>query len=123
MKNGEFSSLEKEKKQKKLFGVLKEKASKFLTDMEIEKIMESLDIDRQYAVKLYIDAVNFDSSCITSEDTEEVTYLSGRYFEPIIVICHSRVAGAQNSVSIIIPPCRMVTALQGSRVRERKDIS
>ena len=119
MDNEKFSALVKEQKQKKLIGTLREKARRFLNDMEIEYIASVMDADRQYTVKVYVDAVNYDSSC--DRYTSDVIRLCGRYFEPQVIIRHS--SSAQNSVTIVIPPCRMMTGLQGSWKHERKELS
>lgn len=123
MNNDKFSALVKEQKQKKLIGVLRDKSRRFLNDMEIESIARSMDADRQYSVDVYIDSVNFDPSCIPQRRSGEFICLRGREFEPTVFISHSSLANVQNSVVIVIPPCRMATTLQGSWRNERKEIS
>ena len=123
MNNDKFSALVKEQKQKKLIGVLRDKSRRFLNDMEIESIARSMDADRQYSVEVYIDSVNFDPSCIPQRRSGEFICLRGREFEPTVFISHSSLANVQNSVVIVIPPCRMATTLQGSWRNERKEIS
>ena len=123
MNNDKFSALVKEQKQKKLIGVLRDKSRRFLNDMEIESIARSMDADRQYSVDVYIDSVNFDPSCIPQRRSGEFICLRGREFEPTVFISHSSLANAQNSVVIVIPPCRMATTLQGSWRNERKELS
>ena len=123
MNNEKFSALVKEQKQKKLIGVLRDKSRRFLNDMEIESIARSMDADRQYSVDVYIDSVNFDPSCIPQRRSGEFICLRGREFEPTVFISHSSLANVQNSVVIVIPPCRMATTLQGSWRNERKEIS
>ena len=123
MNNDKFSALVKEQKQKKLIGVLRDKSRRFLNDMEIESIARSMDADRQYSVDVYVDSVNFDPSCIPQRRSGEFICLRGREFEPTVFISHSSLANAQNSVVIVIPPCRMATSLQGSWRNERKELS
>ena len=123
MNNDKFSALVKEQKQKKLIGVLRDKSRRFLNDMEIESIARSMDADRQYSVDVYIDSVNFDPSCIPQRRSGEFICLRGREFEPTVCISHSSLANVQNSVVIVIPPCRMATTLQGSWKNERKELS
>lgn len=123
MNNDKFSTLVKEQKQKKLIGVLRDKSRRFLNDMEIESIARSMDADRQYSVDVYIDSVNFDPSCIPQRRSGEFICLRGREFEPTVFISHSSLANVQNSVVIVIPPCRMATTLQGSWRNERKELS
>ena len=123
MNNDKFSALVKEQKQKKLIGVLRDKSRRFLNDMEIESIARSMDADRQYSVNVYVDSVNFDPSCIPQRRSGEFICLRGREFEPTVFISHSSLANAQNSVVIVIPPCRMATTLQGSWRNERKELS
>ena len=123
MNNEKFSALVKEQKQKKLIGVLRDKSRRFLNDMEIESIARSMDADRQYSVDVYVDSVNFDPSCIPQRQSGEFIYLCGREFEPTVFISHSNMASNQNSVVIVIPPCRMTTTLQGSWKHERKELS
>lgn len=123
MNNDKFSALVKEQKQKKLIGVLRDKSRRFLNDMEIESIARSMDADRQYSVDVYVDSVNFDPSCIPQRRSGEFICLRGREFEPTVFISHSSLANAQNSVVIVIPPCRMATTLQGSWRNERKELS
>ncbi len=123
MNNEKFSALVKEQKQKKLIGVLRDKSRRFLNDMEIESIARSMDADRQYSVDVYIDSVNFDPSCIPQRRSGEFICLRGREFEPTVFISHSSLANVQNSVVIVIPPCRMATTLQGSWRNERKELS
>lgn len=123
MNNDKFSTLVKEQKQKKLIGVLRDKSRRFLNDMEIESIARSMDADRQYSVDVYVDSVNFDPSCITERQSGEFICLRGREFEPTVFISHSNMASNQNSVVIVIPPCRMTTTLQGSWRHERKELS
>lgn len=123
MNNDKFSALVKEQKQKKLIGVLRDKSRRFLNDMEIESIARSMDADRQYSVDVYIDSVNFDPSCIPQRRSGEFICLRGREFEPTVFISHSSLANVQNSVVIVIPPCRMATTLQGSWRNERKELS
>lgn len=123
MNNDKFSALVKEQKQKKLIGVLRDKSRRFLNDMEIESIARSMDADRQYSVDVYVDSVNFDLSCITERQSDEFICLRGREFEPTVFISHSNMASNQNSVVIVIPPCRMTTTLQGSWRHERKELS
>lgn len=123
MNNDKFSALVKEQKQKKLIGVLRDKSRRFLNDMEIESIARSMDADRQYSVDVYIDSVNFDPSCIPQRRSGEFICLRGREFEPTVFISHSSLANVQNSVVIVIPPCRMATTLQGSWKNERKELS
>ena len=123
MNNEKFSALVKEQKQKKLIGVLRDKSRRFLNDMEIESIARSMDADRQYSVDVYVDSVNFDPSCIPQRRSGEFICLRGREFEPTVFISHSSLANVQNSVVIVIPPCRMATTLQGSWRNERKELS
>ena len=123
MNNDKFSALVKEQKQKKLIGVLRDKSRRFLNDMEIESIARSMDADRQYSVDVYVDSVNFDPSCIPQRRSGEFICLRGREFEPTVFISHSSLANVQNSVVIVIPPCRMATTLQGSWKNERKELS
>ena len=123
MNNDKFSALVKEQKQKKLIGVLRDKSRRFLNDMEIESIARSMDADRQYSVDVYVDSVNFDLSCILERQSGEFICLCGREFEPTVFISHSNMASNQNSVVIVIPPCRMTTTLQGSWRHERKELS
>ena len=123
MNNDKFSALVKEQKQKKLIGVLRDKSRRFLNDMEIESIARSMDADRQYSVDVYVDSVNFDPSCIPQRRSGEFICLRGREFEPTVFISHSSSASINNSVVIVIPPCRMATALQGSWRNERKELS
>ena len=123
MNNDKFSALVKEQKQKKLIGVLRDKSRRFLNDMEIESIARSMDADRQYSVDVYVDSVNFDPSCIPQRRSGEFICLRGREFEPTVFISHSGLATVQNSVVIVIPPCRMATTLQGSWRNERKELS
>ena len=123
MNNEKFSALVKEQKQKKLIGALRDKSRRFLNDMEIESIARSMDADRQYSVDVYIDSVNFDPSCIPQRRSGEFICLRGREFEPTVFISHSSLANVQNSVVIVIPPCRMATTLQGSWRNERKELS
>lgn len=123
MNNDKFSALVKEQKQKKLIGVLRDKSRRFLNDMEIESIARSMDADRQYSVDVYVDSVNFDPSCIPQRRSGEFICLRGREFEPTVFISHSSLANVQNSVVIVIPPCRMATTLQGSWRNERKELS
>ena len=123
MNNDKFSALVKEQKQKKLIGVLRDKSRRFLNDMEIESIARSMDADRQYSVDVYVDSVNFDPSCIPERQSGEFICLRGREFEPTVFISHSNMASNQNSVVIVIPPCRMTTTLQGSWRHERKELS
>ena len=123
MNNDKFSALVKEQKQKKLICVLRDKSRRFLNDMEIESIARSMDADRQYSVDVYIDSVNFDPSCIPQRRSGEFICLRGREFEPTVFISHSSLANVQNSVVIVIPPCRMATTLQGSWRNERKELS
>ena len=123
MNNDKFSALVKEQKQKKLIGVLRDKSRRFLNDMEIESIARSMDADRQYSVDVYVDSVNFDPSCIPQRRSGEFICLRGREFEPTVFISHSSLANIQNSVVIVIPPCRMATTLQGSWRNERKELS
>lgn len=123
MNNEKFSALVKEQKQKKLIGVLRDKSRRFLNDMEIESIAKMMDADRQYSVDVYVDSVNFDPSCIPQRQSGEFICLRGREFEPTVFISHSSMANVQNSVVIVIPPCRMATALQGSWRHERKDLT
>ena len=123
MNNDKFSALVKEQKQKKLIGVLRDKARRFLNDMEIESIARSMDADRQYSVNVYVDSVNFDPSRIPQRQSGEFICLRGREFEPTVFISHSSLANVQNSVVIVIPPCRMATTLQGSWRNERKELS
>ena len=91
--------------------------------MEIESIARSMDADRQYSVDVYVDSVNFDPSCIPQRRSGEFICLRGREFEPTVFISHSSLANIQNSVVIVIPPCRMATTLQGSWRNERKELS
>ena len=123
MNNDKFSALVKEQKQKKLIGVLRDKSRRFLNDMEIESIARSMDADRQYSVDVSVDSVNFDPSCIPQRRSGEFICLRGREFEPTVFISHSSLANVQNSVVIVIPPCRMATTLQGSWRNERKELS
>lgn len=123
MNNDKFSALVKEQKQKKLIGVLRDKSRRFLNDMEIESIARSMDADRQYSVDVYVDSVNFDPSCIPQRRSGEFICLRGREFEPTVFISHSSLTNVQNSVVIVIPPCRMATTLQGSWRNERKELS
>ena len=123
MNNDKFSALVKEQKQKKLIGVLRDRSRRFLNDMEIESIARLMDADRQYSVDVYVDSVNFDPSCIPPRQTGEFIALRGREFEPTVYISHSSSASINNSVVIVIPPCRMATALQGSWRNERKELS
>lgn len=123
MNNEKFSALVKEQKKKKLIGVLRDKSRRFLNDMEIESIAKMMDADRQYSVDVYVDSVNFDPSCIPQRQSGEFICLRGREFEPTVFISHSSMANVQNSVVIVIPPCRMATALQGSWRHERKDLT
>ena len=123
MNNDKFSALVKEQKQKKLIGVLRDKSRRFLNDMEIESIARLMDADRQYSVDVYVDSVNFDPSCIPPRQSGEFIILRGREFEPTVYISHSSSASINNSVVIVIPPCRMATALQGSWRNERKELS
>ena len=123
MNNDKSSARVKEQKQKKLIGVLRDKSRRFLNDMEIESIARSMDADRQYSVDVYIDSVNFDPSCIPQRRSGEFICLRGREFEPTVFISHSSLANVQNSVVIVIPPCRMATTLQGSWRNERKELS
>ena len=123
MNNDKFSALVKEQKQKKLIGVLRDKSRRFLNDMEIESIARSMDANRQYSVDVYVDSVNFDPSCIPQRRSGEFICLRGREFEPTVFISHSSLANVQNSVVIVIPPCRMATTLQGSWRNERKELS
>ena len=123
MNNDKFSALVKEQKQKKLIGVLRDRSRRFLNDMEIESIARSMDADRQYSVDVYVDSVNFDPSCIPQRRSGEFICLRGREFEPTVFISHSSLANVQNSVVIVIPPCRMATTLQGSWRNERKELS
>ena len=123
MNNDKFSALVKEQKQKKLIGVLRDRSRRFLNDMEIESIARLMDADRQYSVDVYVDSVNFDPSCIPPRQTGEFITLRGREFEPTVYISHSSSASVNNSVVIVIPPCRMATALQGSWRNERKELS
>lgn len=123
MNNDKFSALVKEQKQKKLIGVLRDKSRRFLNDMEIESIARLMDADRQYSVDVYVDSVNFDPSCIPQRRCGEFITLRGREFEPTVFISHSSSASVNNSVVIVIPPCRMATALQGSWINERKELS
>ena len=123
MNNDKFSALVKEQKQKKLIGVLRDKSRRFLNDMEIESIARSMDADRQYSVDVYVESVNFDPSCIPQRRSGEFICLRGREFEPTVFISHSSLANVQNSVVIVIPPCRMATTLQGSWRNERKELS
>ena len=123
MNNDKFSALVKEQKQKKLIGVLRDKSRRFLNDMEIESIARSMDADKQYSVDVYVESVNFDPSCIPQRRSGEFICLRGREFEPTVFISHSSLANVQNSVVIVIPPCRMATTLQGSWRNERKELS
>ena len=123
MNNEKFSALVKEQKQKKLIGALRDKSRRFLNDMEIESIARLMDVDRQYSVNVYVDSVNFDPSCIPKRQSGEFICLQGREFEPTVFISHSNMASNRNSVVIVIPPCRMVTSLQGSWRNERKELS
>ncbi len=123
MNNEKFSALVNEQKQKKLIGALRDKSRRFLNDMEIESIARLMDVDRQYTVDVYVDSVNFDPSCIPQRQSGEFICLQGREFEPTVFISHSNMASKQNCVVIVIPPCRMATALQGSWRHGRKDLS
>ena len=91
--------------------------------MEIESIARSMDADRQYSVDVYVDSVNFDPSRIPQRQSGEFICLRGREFEPTVFISHSSLANVQNSVVIVIPPCRMATTLQGSWRNEGKELS
>lgn len=123
MNNEKFSALVKEQKQKKLISALRYKSRRFLNDMEIESIARLMDVDKQYSVNVYVDSVNFDPSCIPERQSGEFIYLCGQEFEPTVFISHSNMASNQNSVVIVIPPCRMTTTLQGSWKHERKELS
>lgn len=111
MKNEQFITLEKEKKRKKIMGVIREKSSRYLTDMEIESIVDSLDIERQYSIKLCLNIDDYHSVTITEDKTESTIYLIGQYFEPTTVIVHPKDKVELNQIYIIVPPCRLVSTI------------
>lgn len=60
--NTDFTSYSERKKRSKLKTVLKSKTRNFLTGKELETVMDAVKVSRQYAIKLYFDAMDFNKA-------------------------------------------------------------
>ena len=60
MKNNNFVGMNDSGKRTKLKYVLKSRTDGYLTDVELETVINSVKLSRQYAIKLYFDANEFE---------------------------------------------------------------
>ncbi len=69
MQNERFVNLTEKQKRQKLKFILKEKTQGYLTEPELNEIIEKVKLGRQYGIKLYFEADDFENALILPKTT------------------------------------------------------
>ncbi len=120
MENNVFKILNGEEKRKKLKNVLKGRTQGYLTEAELEKIMQSVKISRQYVIRLFFNAKEFQKALTLPKMSKgEVVFgcarlgLKGKIGVledeeyPVAIIAMIRGKRLENQIGIYIPVSRV----------------
>lgn len=119
MKNNEFTNLEEKKKKAKLKNVLKKRIGEYLTNPELEKVMDAVKFNRQYVIKLFFKKEDCEKmltlpkmcggELVLGSATLGVNGKAGELFnsnEPVVAIVWIRAKAVKNQIRVFIPESR-----------------
>lgn len=119
MTNNNFTNLDEEEKKKKLKNVLKSRTRGYLTESELETVMQSVKVNRQYAIKLFFKAEEFRRTLTLPKMCGgEIILGSARLglrgkigalqdeTQPVVAIVRIRTKTLENQIRIFIPENR-----------------
>ncbi len=120
MENNNFTILDREDKKKKLKNVLKSRTQGYLTDAELDRVMQSVKINRQYVIRLFFKAAEFRKTLTLPKMSKgEVVFgyarlgLKGKVgvleddAYPVVTIVMIRTKRLENRICIYIPENRV----------------
>ncbi len=120
MENNTFTILDSEGKRKKLKNVLKSRTQGYLTEAELDRVMQSVKINRQYVIRLFFKPAEFRKTLTLPKMSKgEVVFgcarlgLKGRVgvlendAYPVAIITMIRTRRLENQICIYIPENRV----------------
>ena len=125
MTNNHFECYPLEKKKAKLKNVLKAKTREYLTEDELNAVIDAVKVKRQYQVKMYFDKESFKNTLIYPKLGKAEVVLGnavigdkigdGRLVDekqPTVVIVRRSNCSPENQIHIFVPKQRMVKELE-----------
>ncbi len=120
MENNTFTILNSEEKKKKLKNVLKSRTQGYLTEAELDRVMQSVKINRQYVIRLFFKPTEFRKALTLPKMSKgEVIFgcarlgLKGKVGVlededyPVAIITMIRAKRLENQICIYIPAGRV----------------
>ena len=119
MENDKFKNLSEKQKRQKLKFILKGVTQGYLNDSELSEIISRIKVNRQYGIKLYFEANEFENALISSKSITDEVVLGTIVLDEIMgkkriqdkgtataVIIRSSYEGVEYNLHIYIPKDR-----------------
>ena len=119
MKNNDFTELEERKRKAKLKGILKKRLGAYLSNVELETVLNAVKLSRQYAIKLFFKKEDFLQTLTLPKTCKGEIILGSADFgvdgkvgflkndlEPVVAIVWIRSKTVKNQIRVFIPENR-----------------
>ena len=126
MTNTNFGYYPEEKKKAKLRNVLKSKTRDYLTEEELDVVLNAVKVKRQYQVRLHFDAESFKNTLVYPKLGKAEVVLGKAYIgsnlgsggledekQPSVVIVRKRNCSPENQIHIFVPKQRTQERTEG----------